>query len=99
MGKSLSSRAIGWAIEWRSDSALDGKRRCILGIGHFGAPLTPLPDCYGAYHTMVFRSRAKAREFIRRRYGYIAERPDLRREPHGWKMPRPVRVRVDVIPL
>lgn len=73
---------LKWAIKWRSDNALDGKRER-LGCGHTGLPI-------------IFRTRAEAQTFIRQTYGYIAKRPDLRREPHGWKMPKAVRVRIIV---
>lgn len=38
----------------------------------------------------LFRTRREAR------YGYIRTRPDLHAEPHGWKMPIPVRVTIGV---
>lgn len=44
----------------------------------------------------LFRTRAEARAFIQERYGYIKHRPDLRRAPHNWRLPRPVRVLVRV---
>jgi len=43
---------------------------------------------------ILFSTRAEAGEWIKKRYGYIATRKDLRAEPHGWLMPRPVRVLV-----
>ena len=50
------------------------------------------------YTLAVFESRDAAREFIKSKYGYIAgsPRPDLRREPHGWRMPVAVKVVVAV---
>lgn len=39
----------------------------------------------------LFDTRAKARKHADENYGYIRERPDLRKEPHGWRMPLPVR--------
>lgn len=70
-----------WGILWRSENRLDGKRQYFLWDG-------TLP--------LLFRSRADAREYISDRFGYIAERPDLRREPHGWKMPSPIKVDVHI---
>jgi hypothetical protein len=58
---------------------LDGKKENLQGEGG------NLP---------MFRTRAECREFIKERYGYIARSPDLKKEPHGWKMPIPVRVQV-----
>lgn len=46
----------------------------------------------------LFRTHAQCRDYIKEHYGYIAKRPDLRREPHGWKMPKPVKVTVKLIP-
>ena len=72
-------RVIRWAIEWRSKNRLDGERR------HFiWAPLGPV----------LFDTRQRARGYVEDIYGYIRERPDLRAEPHGWRMPRAVRVEV-----
>lgn len=38
----------------------------------------------------------KARSFIKEKYGYIATRGDLQREPHGWRVPQAVKVSVVV---
>lgn len=43
-----------------------------------------------------FDTRLKAREYLSEHYGYFRDRPDLAREPHGWKMPLVVKVRVIV---
>lgn len=45
-------------------------------------------------HAAVFCSREAARIYIRDKYGYIKTRPDLQLEPHGWKMPIPVKVKI-----
>jgi hypothetical protein len=71
---------IRWAVQWRSCNRLDGRREFFLWLN----PSTPA----------LFQTRAEARAYIREKYGYIAERPDLRREPHGWRLPRPVKVTV-----
>jgi hypothetical protein len=74
------SRSISrWGALWRSYNALDGKREHLLCEN--GNPL-------------LFRTRAEARAYIAKRYGYIKEREDLRREPHGWMLPKAVRVKV-----
>jgi len=44
--------------------------------------------------TPLFHTRRECRRYIEERYGYIRQRPDLRAEPHGWRMPRAVRVLV-----
>ena len=68
-----------WGALWRSENNLEGRERCIMWES----------EC-----PMLFRTRAQARKWIHENYGYIAKRPDLRREPHGWRMPVPVRVEV-----
>jgi len=68
-----------WAALWRSKNKTDGARTHLI------------------YHNgklSVFNSRRHAREHIAREYGYIATRPDLQAEPHGWKMPVAVKVTV-----
>ena len=69
-----------WAIQWRQENSLDGKRSYLLGVG----------DGY-----KTFRTRSQAREFIEERFGYIRNRTDLKAEPHGWKMPRAIKVTID----
>jgi hypothetical protein len=44
----------------------------------------------------LFRTRREARAYAEQQFGYIRQRPDLRAEPHGWRMPQVVRVRVTV---
>lgn len=68
-----------WAALWRSENRLDGKRSYLIYLD--GYPV-------------LFKTRKEAREYIKREYGYIQSRPDLRSEPHGWKMPISVRVKI-----
>ena len=91
-------RADAWGILWRSDNRLDGKREHL--VGQITAPhgdghpiVKPAGD---AQVTLTFKTKRAAVDFIKARFGYIAKRPDLRAEPHGWKMPVPVRVRITV---
>ena len=44
--------------------------------------------------TPLFRTRRDCRRFIAEEFGYIRQRPDLRAEPHGWMVPRAVRVTI-----
>lgn len=75
-----------WAIKWREENRLDGKRENFItettGVGY-----------------LLFRTREEARNTIKERWGYIAKRKDLRQEPHGWKMPLAVRVEVKLTEL
>jgi len=43
----------------------------------------------------MFRTRKECRLFIKKYYGYIKKRVDLRAEHHGWKVPMPVKLKVD----
>ncbi len=70
-----------WSVLWRSSNRLDGETRRVM---------------WNAGNPLLFRTRAQALAYIKDRYGYIARRADLRREPHGWRMPLPVRVAVDI---
>lgn len=69
-----------WAAEWYSKNNLGGITRHII-YNH---------DCFPA----LFHTRRECREFIKSKYGYIAERDDLQREPHGWRIPKPVKVEI-----
>ena len=72
-----------WAGLWRSQNRLDGRTEHLLFHGC-------MPQ--------LFRTRAEAREFIKKEYGYLADRPDLKREPHGWKIPIAIRVKITISP-
>ena len=90
----MTRPAEGWAILFRSESRLDGKRE-YLG-GRFDGRVPGAPPHLAGYATMVFQTREDAREHVRKHHGYIARRPDLRAEPFGWKVPLIVKVRVTV---
>ena len=42
--------------------------------------------------THAFKTKRQALAHIRKHYGYIAHRPDLRKLPHCWRVPKPVKV-------
>ena len=73
-----------WAALWHSENALDGVREHLLH-----------ENCL----PVLFRTRAEARQYIEKRYGYIKTRSDLREEPHCWRMPKPVRVSIAIAEL
>ena len=80
---------FGWGIKRRENGCLQGR---------FGQDMpTTVPDCLEAYTTMAFKTRAQARLHIEDYYGYIRTRPDLRAPPNNWKMPVPVRVKIEVM--
>lgn len=66
-----------WGLLWRSHSKLEGTTEFLI---------------YQDLMPALFLTRKEAREFADEHYGYIRTRADLRAEPHGWKMPIPVRV-------
>ncbi len=74
-----------WAVLWHSRNRLNGDRRHFAHV--HGVTEQPA----------LFMTRREAREFIKRQYGYIAGRKDLREEPHGWRVPKAVRVTVTVV--
>ena len=74
---------VRWGALWRDNNRLDGKREHL---------------CFENCLPVLFTTRREAREWIISRYGYIRTRMDLRAEPHGWRLPVPVRVRIEVAP-
>lgn len=74
-----------WALEWTQNIQLDGFRQHLLAFDYLRPP-----------HINVFRTRREAQAFCKERYGYIARRGDLRREPHCWRVPKVVRVIVTI---
>ena len=71
-----------WVAMWRSKGSVSGEDRhliCDTDNQNYGVPV-------------LFRTKTAAAEWIREHYSYIATRQDLRSEPHGWRMPIPVRV-------
>jgi hypothetical protein len=83
----MTTRRV-WAAEWYSKNGVDGERRHLLGHEaidwqHHGVPAT-------------FKTHAICRRWIKQHSGYIADRPDLQAEPHGWRVPQPVRVEIKI---
>lgn len=74
-----------WAILWNSKNSLDGRQNYMMW--DYGP--TPL----------LFKTRREAREYRNEKWGYIRDRKDLRREPHGWRLPKIVRVEMNVAVL
>jgi hypothetical protein len=74
-----------WAVEWYARNQRDGVTSYVL----WKEPTVPA----------LFLTRQAARAWIERQYGYIRHRRDLRTEPHGWRLPRAIRVDVDIKPV
>ena len=81
-GDYLSSRLTysAWAAFWYSKNKFDGINIHIIYCDN------RLPA--------LFRTRKECRKYINARYGYIRGRLDLQQEPHGWRLPRAVRVSI-----
>ena len=68
-----------WGLKWVSVNRLDGRREHII---------------YENCLPMIFTTRRAAREWADKKYGYIRGRLDLIGEPHGWRVPHPIKVKV-----
>ena len=69
-----------WAVLIRRKNRLDGKHE------HIENDQNCVPR--------LFRTKREAAQWIEIKHGYLRNRLDLRREPHGWKMPIPISVTV-----
>lgn len=76
----IEGKVYRWGVLWRSKNKLDGVTEHLI-----------YKDCLPA----LFRTRREAEQFIDKEHNYIRDRHDLRREPHGWKTPIPVRVSIE----
>lgn len=75
-----------WLPKWRSRNKLDGVTEQLIVFHHqFGLPVGP------------FKTRAACKDWIDEWFGYIKDRKDLRNEPHGWRLPVPVKVSIKEI--
>ena len=72
-----------WAAKWSKTNKLDGHTEHLVIFDW----RTHRPD-------RLFTTRAECRKFIEEEFGYIRDRKDLRSEPHCWRVPRAVRVKV-----
>ena len=75
-----------WAVLFRQVNKVDGAK-CHL----VHQPISCVP--------FLYRTRKQAKLFIEQEFGYIRRRKDLQDEPHGWRMPIPIRVNITIIQL
>ena len=75
---------VMWGVLWRSNNQLDGRTEYLIRD-------------YDDGNLVLFRSCRDTRVWIEAHYGHLRTRPDLQREPFGWKMPIPVRVEMRVL--
>jgi hypothetical protein len=78
----LASTVFRWGVMWYSKNEMDGVRKHLMYTSQDYYTNIPL----------LFRTRREARKHITEKWGYIKDRKDLRVEPHGWRMPRAVKV-------
>jgi hypothetical protein len=88
----MKARAVSqwWAAKTDQTNQLDG-RKVQLHLHWWKS----LKQNHGTT-LMLFKTRAQCRAWIEEEYGYIRKRPDLLAEPHGWRVPHPVKVTVEV---
>lgn len=84
MPRMLNPNREAWAVEFRTESLRSGSKRFLVRK----VPGQLLPS--------LFRTRQDARKFAEEQLGYIRKRPDLQAEPHGWKPPRVVKVKIAI---
>lgn len=70
---------VRWALKWHSKNKADGINEHII-----------FDNCLPKF----FLRRKVARMYANEKYGYIKTRKDLREEPHGWRFPRTIKVRI-----
>lgn len=88
--------STAWGVLLRkSANCLDGpsERLCGRHLGPNGP--TPPVEMEG-FNLLAFRTRRECRRFVRERWGYMKDRPDLRDWPHGDLMPKPVKISITV---
>ena len=70
-----------WGALWHTKNKLDGEVTHII---------------FENYLPVMFVTKREAKEYIKKRYGYIAGRKDLRQEPFRWRMTKPVKLKISV---
>jgi len=75
----MNKAIVRWGALWNQKNKLDGVTKHLI-----------FRNCL----PVLFVTRREAREWIDKEYGDIRTRRDLREEPHGWRMPKPVRVKI-----
>ena len=81
-----------WGVVSRSKNRLNGKKEYLVGA----YARSTIPELRGCTGSMMFLTRSDCREYIEKTFGYIRQRTDLRDEPFGWRMPKPVKIVVSV---
>lgn len=82
-----------WAVEWQQANRLDGVTQHWVAKD-YRHPADPI---YTGCYLALFNTRKEARAWVKEHYGYIAKRLDLQIEPHGWRVPKVFKVRIELI--
>lgn len=70
-----------WGVKFHSKNKLDGIRSFFV---------------FENYFPVLFFTKREAMEYIKGRYGYLKDRKDLRQEPFGWRMPKPIKITIEI---
>ena len=81
MRKNKLLKVERWGALWHTVNKLDGEKKHII-----------FDNCL----PVMFVTKREIKEYIKKRYGYIAERKDLRQEPFRWRMPKPIKLKISV---
>jgi len=73
-------KEMDWGVLWQAKGYLGGSREHLLRDN----------DC----RVVMFTTRKKCREWINESHGYIKTRKDLRAYPFGWRLPKPVKLKI-----
>jgi hypothetical protein len=87
--KATPWRQTYWAAVSDETNKLDGRKRRINLYNRIIA-------AEEGRAFMLFKTREQCRRWIKETWGYLQHRPDLREEPHCWRVPRPRRVTMTV---
>ena len=79
MSKPVITEYTRWGLKWRSQNHAQGRSEHICWLGD---------------SPTLFRTRREARAFQHKQYAYIRTRRGFKAEPHGWKLPAIIRIRV-----
>lgn len=70
-----------WGALWHTKNKLSGVRKHII-----------FENCL----PVMFVTKREIKAYIKEKYGYIATRKDLRVEPHCWRVPKPIKLKISV---
>lgn len=72
---------VRWSLKWYSRNYRDGITEYII-----------FENCLPKF----FLTRETARQYANEKYRYIKTRKDLKEEPHGWRFPKAIKIRITI---